>query len=173
VVEYPSGLDVEWIAVDCKGRVGVFTTAGAGPVPHAYLESGSLLDETWDFIRSLPEVTNHHLSAVCPRPDDFIAFARRGLYSLDWAEVHRTTAESTRLYEIQARPVIPATVEALTWPASLHRLLDAVTSPALDFDDDAAVDVASALDCATEVATGTDRPLRRPGTGGPARSDRA
>ncbi len=54
MIEYPSGLDVEWIAVDGKGRVGVFTTAGAGPVPKAYLESGTLLDEIWEFIRCAP-----------------------------------------------------------------------------------------------------------------------
>jgi hypothetical protein len=167
VIEYPSGLDVEWIAVDREGRVGVFTTAGAGPVPRAYLESGTLLDGIRDFIRSLPEITHYDLFAVCPKPDDFIAFARRGLYSFDWADVHRTTADATQLYEVQARPVIPATVDALTWPASLRRLLDAVTSPDLDFDH-AAVDVASAFDCATGVASGTDGPLRHPGTGRPA-----
>jgi hypothetical protein len=32
VVKYPSGLDVEWIAADRKGLVGVFTTAAANEV---------------------------------------------------------------------------------------------------------------------------------------------
>lgn len=38
MVEYPYGTDMEWLAVDRDGRVAVFTTAGAGPVPVSVLE---------------------------------------------------------------------------------------------------------------------------------------
>lgn len=102
MVKYPSGLDVEWIAVDCKGRVAVFTTAGTGPIPKACLTEAEVLDQVWDAVRSLPEVTEQELIVTVPRPDDFIAFAKRGLFSFDWAEFQETPQ-----YEVQARPKTP------------------------------------------------------------------
>ena len=149
VVDYPSGLDVEWIAVDRKGRVGVFTTAGTGPIPKAYLTEAGVLDQIWDAIRSLPEVTDYELVVSVPRPDDFIAFAKRGLFSFDWANVHRTKRHETQRYEIQARPRTLLTSDAISWPQELRGLFPQVTSSVLNFDD-AAIDVMSSLECAVD-----------------------
>lgn len=144
MVQYPWGLDLEWIAVDRKGRVGVFTTAGAGPIPKACLTEAEVLDQIWGAIRSLPEVMDYELVVDVPRPDDFIAFAKRGLFSFDWEQFQETPR-----YEIQARPKTPLTVDAIAWPQELRSLLPQVTSSVLDFDD-AAIDVTSALECALE-----------------------
>lgn len=144
MLEYPSGLDVEWIAVDRKGRVGVFTTAGTGPIVKACLTKPEVLDQIWDAIRLLPEVMEYELVATVPRPDDFIAFAKRGLFSFDWDEFQETPR-----YEVQARPRTPLTVDAIAWPQELRDLFPQVTSSVLDFDD-AAIDVTSALECAVE-----------------------
>ena len=91
--------NVEWIAVDRKGRVGVFTTAGTGPIPKACLTEAEALYQIWDAIRSLPEVMDYELVVTVPRPDDFIAFAKRGLFSFDWDEFQEAPQ-----YEVQARP---------------------------------------------------------------------
>lgn len=149
-MEYPSGLDVEWIAVDCKGRVGVFTTAGTGPIPKACLTKTEVLDQIWDTIRTLPEVMDYELVVTVPRPDDFISFAKRGLFSFDWQEFQLKPQ-----YEVQARPKTPLTVDAIAWPQELRGLLIQVTSSVLDFDDDA-IDVTSALDCAVEPSENHD-----------------
>src|SRR5574339_429083 len=101
-MEYPSGFDLEWIAVDRKGRVGVFTTAGSGPIAKACLTAADVPDQIWAAIQSLPEVTECELVCSVPRPDDFIAFAKRGLFSFDWAEFQETPQ-----YEVQARPRTP------------------------------------------------------------------
>ena len=150
MVEYPSGLDVEWIAVDCKGRVGVFTTAGTGPIPHACLTEAEVLDQIWAAIRSLPEVMDYELIVTVPRPDDFIAFAQRGLFSFDWDEFQETPR-----YEVQARPKNPLTVDAIAWPQTLRRLLPQLTSSVLDFDD-TVLDVTSALQCVVEPSENHD-----------------
>jgi hypothetical protein len=150
VAEYPSGLDVEWIAVDRKGRVGVFTTAGTGPIPKALLTEAEVLDQIWDAIRSLPEVMDYELVVTVPRPDDFIAFAKSGLFSFDWEEFQETPR-----YEVQARPKTPLTVEAIAWPQELRGLLPQVTSSVLDFDD-SAIDVVFALECAIEPSVNND-----------------
>ena len=152
VVEYPSGLDVEWIAMDRKGRVGVFTTAGNGPIPKACLTDAEVLDQIRDAIRSLPEVMDYELVATVPRPDDFISFAKRGLFSFDWDEFQETPR-----YEVQARPKTPLTVDAIAWPQELRGLLPQVTSSVLDFD--VAIDVTSALECAVEPPENHDHNL--------------
>lgn len=150
MVEYPSGLDVEWIAVDRKGRVGVFTTAGNGPIPKACLTEAEVLEKIWGAIRSLPEVMDYELVVTVARPDDFIAFAKRGLFSFDWEEFQETPR-----YEVQARPKTPLTVDAIAWPQKLRGLLSQVTSSVLDFDDPA-IDVTSALECAVESSKNHD-----------------
>ena len=99
MLEYPSGLDVEWIAVDRKGRVGVFTTAGTGPIAKACLSKPEVLDQIWDAIRLLPEVTRYELVVTVPRPDDFIAFAKRGLFAFDWEMAQKAAAPGTPFFD--------------------------------------------------------------------------
>lgn len=151
MVDYPWGLDVEWIAVDRKGRVGVFITAGSGPIPKACFTEAEVLDQIWDAIHSLPEVMDYELVVSVPRPDDFIAIAKRGLFSFDWQQFQETPR-----YEIQARPKTPLTVDAILWPQELRGLLPQVTSSLLDFDDDG-IDVTCALDCTIEPSENHDR----------------
>lgn len=154
-IEYPSGLDVEWIAVDGRGRVGVFTTAGSGPLPKVYLTSAGLLDQIWDVVRHLPEITEHELLVSLPRPDDFVAFAKRGLSSFDWADICRSWASASGPYEIQARPQHALSVDLIPWPPEIRNILGQVTSPAIDFDC-TSIDIAAALECAAEHGISPD-----------------
>ena len=130
---YPSGFDVEWIAIDCRGRIAVFTTGAAGPVPRVLLASAWVLDRISDAVSAMPECTDSVLLARAPSPESFESFARRGFFSYDWADVHRTHGRSG-LYEVQARPQSPVTYDELAWPEELRPLLQHVTSPSLDFD---------------------------------------
>ncbi len=150
MIEYPSGLDMEWVAVDRQGRMGIFTTAGCGPIPTAYLASSEVLDQLSGAVWSLPEITEHELLVSLPRPDDFIACARRGLYAFDWADVHRSEGQAKR-YKVYARPKKPLMADSIAWSPELRALLEQVTSRNLDFDE-AAVDVVSALACAIQPA---------------------
>ncbi len=149
MIAYPERTDVEWLAVDRDGRVGVFTTAGSGPIPTVYLDSEGILEQVWDAVRGLPEVCDHDLLVALPRPDDFISFARRGFFSYDWADVQGAGRHLGRRYELQARPLAPVTVDSVRWPSPLGEVLTHVRSAALDFRD-VTVDVTAAFGCASE-----------------------
>jgi hypothetical protein len=151
--KYPSHLDLEWLCVDCVGRIGIFTTGGAGPVPEVYLEDSLILGHLSEVVRALPETSDCQFLANIAQPaDDFVAFARRGLFSFDWADVHRTT-EYIDMYEIQVRPSVPLTIEGYTWPVALRTFLAKVTSPLIDFGQPT-VDVCSALKCVRQERFG-------------------
>ncbi len=141
---YPFGDDVEWVAVDRYGRVGIFTTGGVGPIPRAYLRAPELLQQLSEALWQLPERTEASLLTKVLRPDDFVAFARRGLFAFDWADVHRVTGRSGR-YEIQARPLVPLSAATVVWPELIAALVEATRNGDLDFDQ-RLLDVA-VLDC--------------------------
>jgi hypothetical protein len=144
VIEYPSGWDVEWVAVDRRGYVAVFTTGAAGPVPRAYLEAGDLLERVSDAVSAMPEYTRGVVVAPVPSPESFESFARRGFFSFDWADVHRTRDKSG-LYELQARPQSPMRFDEAAWPAEVRQVLNRLASASLDFEQ-LIVDVRG-LDC--------------------------
>ena len=122
------GIDASWLATDAIGQVAVFTTGGEGPVPDSALESVEFAGE---FVYSIPETSNFDLFATVPRPDDFIAFAKRGLFSYDWSDVHRTNQESIGGYELQARPSSPIKVWSL--PTSLRPMAAATMLSGVTF----------------------------------------
>jgi hypothetical protein len=148
VQDYPAHLDLAWLAVDRRGRLGVFTTAGEGPIPMVYLRDATMLARVTEAIDGLPLESGHELFARVPRPDDFIDFARRGLFSFDWQ------SDSTRAYAIQARPTTPVSIVTAGLPKDLVSLLAVVTSDSLDFES-ATVDVAAAFECAARHGVGT------------------
>jgi len=145
--EYPSGSDVEWVAVDRAGRVGVFTTGGTGPIPRAYLQSQGAFELIHDALWAMPERTQSEMLVHVPRPDDFEAFARRGFFAFDWADVSRVS-EASGLYEAQARPAVAVEFDELEWPEEVRQIVRRLRSQTLDFEH-ATVDVRE-FDCAQE-----------------------
>jgi hypothetical protein len=141
---YPSKDDVEWVAVDRHGRVGIFTTAGEGPVPRSYLQRSSVLKRVGEAIWALPECSSAVIATTVPRPDDFLAFARRGCFAFDWVIAHQQSRHPSQ-YALQARPTTPRLFAASEWPEALRSVLVSTQSSSLDFDQDT-VDV-SVLDC--------------------------
>lgn len=79
-----------------------------------------------------------------PRPDDYVAFARRGLFAYDWQDIHRTIGRTFR-YELLARPDTPALVEELESAAA--GLARKVQFQSLQFADSASIVVADHVDC--------------------------
>ena len=112
-----SGTDAAWLAVDASGQVAVFTTGGEGPVPETAIPSTESGEE---FVFTLPERTAVDLLSAVPRPDDFIAFAKRGLFAYDWSDVHRTLSQALGGYQLQARPTEPLHITDL--PSSLQTM---------------------------------------------------
>jgi len=121
------GIDTAWIAADVAGHVALFTTAGQGPVPELAL-AGVLCAE--ELVLDLAEITDAVLVVSLPRPDSFVAFAKRGLFAYDWSDVHRTVSRCLNGYEPIARPCQPMKLEDLPLPlqklAEDARLTDTV-----------------------------------------------
>jgi len=108
-------VDMPWVAVDAAGRLAVFTTAGEGPVPASALRASAAAEAA---VAELPIVGGNKLLVAYPRPDDFIAFAERGLYAYDWCDAHRTATASSGSYELVAVPLRPVLISEL--PESLR-----------------------------------------------------
>ena len=111
-------VDALWIATDCAGHVAVFTTGGKGPLPDSALASIEAIEQL--VIDDLPVISRADLRHSMPRPDDYIAFASRGLFAYDWSDVHRTAAAAIHGYELQAKPSQPITLSQL--PEPLHAM---------------------------------------------------
>jgi hypothetical protein len=116
------GIDAAWLAVDALGQVAIFTTAGEGPIPETALASVETVEKSvWSFA----EVSGYELHTSAKRPDDFIAFAKRGLFAYDWSDAHRVASKCLGGYELQAQPSSPLHL------AQLPALLQAPASATL------------------------------------------
>ena len=106
-------LDVGWIASDRCGQVALFTTGGRGPIPVAAMAS---VDAAEGAIMAMAErgpATSH----LAGEPTGcFLDFARRGVFSCDWSDVHRVRAARIHAYELQASPGRPVLVGDLPEP---------------------------------------------------------
>ncbi|SHM51008.1 hypothetical protein SAMN05216288_3806 [Pseudomonas punonensis] len=98
------GIDAAWLAVDAIGQVGLFTTGGEGPIPDPAMPS---TDTAESDVYSLPETCDCILLVKIKRPDDFVAFARRGFFAYDWSDIHRPQKQALGGYELQALPTRP------------------------------------------------------------------
>jgi hypothetical protein len=135
---YPLGRDYAWLATDAAGHVAVFTNAGQGPIPIAVLTDRRASDHAEPLVEALPERGDCRMLVNLPRPDDFVAFARRGLFAYDWQDCHRDTSWSHR-YELLARPAVPVTVEELA--GEVAALIGTVRFQSLRFAESLAIAV--------------------------------
>ena len=119
------GSEFDWFAVDEGGHVGVFSTAGYGPVPSAVLKHVAELDAYYNTWRDAISLTGRCVDRPL-RPGDFndwISAAERGLYGFDWTIWAGP-------YERVTVPSHPLNVDEL--PRDLRRLAT-VVSLAVDF----------------------------------------
>ncbi|MDR3619283.1 MAG: hypothetical protein P4L85_08030 [Paludisphaera borealis] len=135
---YPLGWDYAWLAADAAGHVAIFTNAGQGPIPIAVLADRRASDHAERLVEALPERSDCQMLVALPRPDDFIAYARRGLFAYDWQDCHRDTGWSHR-YELLARPTAPVLVEEL--PGEVVALIGRVWFQSLRFAESMAIAV--------------------------------
>jgi hypothetical protein len=122
------GYEFDWFAVDAAGHVGHFSTAGYGLVPLPVLDrlDAAQTAELWSLgerLLALPVIgraTGHRPGQL----DDWLEFARRGLFSFDWQHWSGP-------YQRAATPSVPVGVAAL--PTELQRLVRLVEWPVVVF----------------------------------------
>ncbi len=144
---YPEGLDCMWLASDGRGNLGVFLTAGAGPIPKLALDRSQIpVESIEEVICTLPAISEARLLVSVKRPDDFIDLAKRGFFVYDWSDIHRTTREALGAYEPVAVPSKPITASSL--PSDLAALATALRLANVAFPASVALEIRAHLDCA-------------------------
>lgn len=96
--KYPVGIDFEWYAVDRTEQIARFTTGGRGFIPATALAPGNCYDVSGATFAALPERCAARLLVDFPKPDDFIAIAKAGLFAYDYRDGR---------YELVAIPSTP------------------------------------------------------------------
>jgi hypothetical protein len=142
---FPLGCDYAWLATDSTGHLGIFVNAGAGPIPRAVLAARPDADAAEALIRQLPERGDCRVLVSVLRPDDFIGFARRGLFVYDWADVERLRSSWSRCYELVASPGRPVLLDEC--PRQLSALAREARFESLQFAQCTAIPVAKQLEC--------------------------
>jgi hypothetical protein len=116
------GIDYAWPAIDEDGHVGVFTSAGSGPIPRWFADDRAWCDAVLDAVASLhPRCTFRLEVPDAPRAPglrDWKRWAEVGLFAYDWIDVHRPAVAHSRRYELIAAPTEP--IDAQTMPAALR-----------------------------------------------------
>jgi hypothetical protein len=145
--DYPYGFDVGWIATDRNGHVGIFITAGRGPIPTRILDKGDVRvgDIEGIILDFLPRLSDYRLLINVPRPDSFIEFAARGLFVFDWTDIHRSSGSLLCAYEPVAVPLTPIAADAL--PPNVAPLAVGITLDEVAFADTKTVDVRRLMEC--------------------------
>lgn len=136
--------DMPWIASDRENHVALFWTGGAGPVPTAALAAvpgtASYFDLCPDF-NELPAICQaekyHHASGK--------SYAERGLFVYDWADASRVKSKRSNVYEREAKPMQPVTVDEL--PAYFAQLALATKLAEVSFRKSTHVNVRKYFEC--------------------------
>ncbi|MFT3685888.1 MAG: hypothetical protein QM783_13365 [Phycisphaerales bacterium] len=94
------GIDHAWPALDAKGFVGLFTTAGWGAIP-SIVQQHPLMLEIEERAAALPVGGLRWLHPMSAKAPSVIGLARRGLYVYDWG-----SSVSDSVYQRDAIPAL-------------------------------------------------------------------
>lgn len=143
---YPHGIDTSWLASDKNGHLGLFITAGAGPIPMAALGSPfASLDDLEEQVWTLPIVAAAKLLVSVNRPEDFIGLAQRGIFTYDWSDVHRSTRSAVHAYEMVAAPDKP--IELTSLPVNMAHFAGSVRFSDVVFASEKIIDIRALASC--------------------------
>jgi hypothetical protein len=123
--------ELNWLAVDNKGQLGIFTSLMNAPIPDKVKSSL----ENYEDLRKRIELISKTTTAIVVTKEkgnfsDWTAYADKGLFAFDFQDVHRATKKNQ--YDLIARPVKPLTIGELHLPSLLA---DSVTKLDCDFGD--------------------------------------
>jgi hypothetical protein len=136
---YPDGIEWAWLACDREGQLGLFISAGRGPIPTQALDLSYPADIE-DQVNALPKMSDAQLQTTPSSPARFTEIAERGVFAFEWRDTTAATA-----YELIGQPYRPCTLDML--PETLAEIARLVRFPQIAFTDGWRVDVLSHLPC--------------------------
>src|SRR5215470_2211722 len=79
------GLEYDWLAIDSEGYIALFSTAGGGYAPHAFLQDVEAFDAAIASIISQPACTTTACSRELPTglTNTWKLMAERGIFAFD------------------------------------------------------------------------------------------
>ena len=99
------GSEFDWFALDQEGRLGVFSTAGAGVIPGVVVRSGpAVYNSVIAVVLARPCCSFHRVSRESGSIADWRDYAQQGLYAFDFYDVHRVGAAKKGGYDLICRP---------------------------------------------------------------------
>jgi hypothetical protein len=110
---YPAGFDVSWLAIDSLGQVGLFVTAGSGPIPSSAMPSIMAELSIEEMLDNLPVQSAVRRFLDDKSVESFLPLARRGVFVFDWSDIHRTHEQALDAYELLCMPLAPLHVTQL------------------------------------------------------------
>lgn len=123
--------ELDWLAIDNKGQLGIFTSILNAPIPNNVKSSF----ENYMDLRRRIESSSKITSAIVVTSEkgyfgDWIEYAEKGFFAFDFQDVHRTDKKNQ--YDLMARPARPMKVEEFNLPL---QLLDSLGKIDSDFGD--------------------------------------
>lgn len=91
----PVWTDVMWYGADAHGRVGMFTSAGPGPIPRSVFRDRDAYKALERHLRDLPVIGKLELLIRYKRTIDWRQAAERGLFAFDYDNGYRPVARPT------------------------------------------------------------------------------
>jgi hypothetical protein len=88
----PDWADVMWYGADAHGRVGMFTSAGPGPIPRSVFRDLDVYQALERYLLDLPVVGKSELLIRYKQTTDWQQAAERGLFAFDYDHGYRLVA---------------------------------------------------------------------------------
>ncbi|MBO9703589.1 MAG: hypothetical protein J7604_25520 [Sporocytophaga sp.] len=110
--------ELDWLAVDNKGQLGIFTAILNAPIPNNVKLTFENYMDLGRRIESSPKTT----SAIVVTSEkgnfaDWIGYAEKGFFAYDFQDVHRSDKKNQ--YDLIARPVRPMKIDDFNLPLLL------------------------------------------------------
>ncbi|QEL17677.1 hypothetical protein PX52LOC_04675 [Limnoglobus roseus] len=105
----PDWADVMWFGADAHGRVGMFTSAGPGPIPRAVFRDLAAYNALDRFLRELPTAGKAEVLIRYKWTGDWVRVAERGLFAFNY-DYDRGRPNG---YRLVARPAVPLSLGQL------------------------------------------------------------
>lgn len=132
--------EFDWFAVDAKGQIACFITAGFGSVPKLVLRNKVACWKVYNYFYNEPDDKNAFSSSYTLMDYDLSHYASRGLYIYD-----QNPNQLVKPYQLIKYPKTPCDVKAL--PEEIKAWIEPLTFRDLVFSDTPEIRVSNYFDC--------------------------